>query len=582
MHIYSLISLFFVGQLAAMDLATTPQKTPVLVNFLAHKCERKNAQTQTSPQTDVKDTAKTRYIAALDVLLAKDLASMEQVTKHEKRVFKSAESLKEISESIKSSVKIRQTLKEAQKKLSQAKFYQKEAQDYGTHHKIDEDWRWQFKPQEQTRALQNRANTNAEAEKCVLKNEEALICKAKDRETLLSLTNNAQLIPSHAILLCVETVENNLIDVAQVLVEKHGADIAAYDKNNSLIRDSIIHYGEKREYESEIRPAVEFLVKNGASVMKRPEKNKLWIHENDGSLARLQRNSTPLHESALFGYNEITTTLLDNGADVNAEGADIDAVYCQPPLYFALMRGNIDTAELLLTRGAKTSILNLFTLCCPRDRAYEYSAQIAVEFLLRHGVNPNEKYTYQKQYSDTLLSRTPLQMLLIPDRLTYDCEVKKIKHDSIVCENYGLVKLLAAYGANINEVFTDPLDRSKEQPNTTFLLQALKDCANHLDEDLALKEKVSIVKLLLSVGADQESSSSPKKSSTFMQSTESMSPIEYWGRICRGSSAPGARSIYSLLTSAGPAATRSELFKEEWASSKPLSDLVAQVLSGQR
>lgn len=58
---------------------------------------------------------------------------------------------------------------------------------------------------------------------------------------------------------------------------------------------------------------------------------------------------TPLHDAANHGWTKIVAFLLDKGADMEHTGPSVD---CSTALMEAVHGGNIDTATLLIERGA--------------------------------------------------------------------------------------------------------------------------------------------------------------------------------------------------------------------------------------
>jgi len=72
--------------------------------------------------------------------------------------------------------------------------------------------------------------------------------------------------------------------------------------------------------------------------------------------ARDQDESTPLHCAAWKGQVDVVTTLLDAGADVNAQNKNDH--WGTTPLHAAAHGNQRAVAELLLTRGANRGALN--------------------------------------------------------------------------------------------------------------------------------------------------------------------------------------------------------------------------------
>ena len=84
------------------------------------------------------------------------------------------------------------------------------------------------------------------------------------------------------------------------------------------------------------------------SVVQECIKTDQSIVNHPSSLSR----STPLHEAAAFGQNDVVSLLLANGAIIDAER---DAR--RTPLHMAVFHGHVDTVELLASRGANINHL---------------------------------------------------------------------------------------------------------------------------------------------------------------------------------------------------------------------------------
>ncbi|HEX7108631.1 MAG TPA: ankyrin repeat domain-containing protein [Aestuariivirga sp.] len=102
-------------------------------------------------------------------------------------------------------------------------------------------------------------------------------------------------------------------------------------------------------------------------------------------LAPSMARAAPIHDAARMGDVAAITAALDAGADVNAvDGGGT-------PLYFAVKRGHLAAAKLLIERGAKVNV---------GSRYWGYlltiaSAQLRVDLmtlLLEHGANPNSTF----------------------------------------------------------------------------------------------------------------------------------------------------------------------------------------------
>ena len=65
--------------------------------------------------------------------------------------------------------------------------------------------------------------------------------------------------------------------------------------------------------------------------------------------AKTGDGTTPLHNAAIYGHNEVAELLIANGADVNAKNDDSNT-----PLDSAIKDKHTETADLLRKHGGKT------------------------------------------------------------------------------------------------------------------------------------------------------------------------------------------------------------------------------------
>jgi cytohesin len=97
------------------------------------------------------------------------------------------------------------------------------------------------------------------------------------------------------------------------------------------------------------------------------------------------RGQTRLHTAAFEGYKEVVKLLIDNGADINAQG-----IGELRPLHFAAGRGHRDVVELLLAKGAdpKAKLENHKTAV---HLAVSGGYQDVAELLLQRGCDVNAR-----------------------------------------------------------------------------------------------------------------------------------------------------------------------------------------------
>jgi hypothetical protein len=99
----------------------------------------------------------------------------------------------------------------------------------------------------------------------------------------------------------------------------------------------------------------------------------------DGSRYRSYRSSTPLHVACVMGFSDVTSLLLDNGADVNRTLTLDMSPYEISPLQLALRANQVQIMSILLKRGASIQLNDdLFSTAISRQNVP------AVRVLLDH------------------------------------------------------------------------------------------------------------------------------------------------------------------------------------------------------
>lgn len=203
------------------------------------------------------------------------------------------------------------------------------------------------------------------------------------------------------------------------------------------------------------------------------------------------KENTLLHLACYKGNLDIVKTLIDSGADVNAENA-IKA----SPLMLASSMGRQEIVELLLTKqNNQENINSSFYIACM------YGHKEIAEILAKKGANVNFKFN-----GNTLL------------------------HIAVANKNYAIAELLVRLGANINEssfsgqtprqiananndaiminILTGNKDEDKKDDKDKLLCQKLFEAvhrADHINTIKALLNNNIIKHLLKNIGEDGKS-----------------------------------------------------------------------------
>lgn len=216
-------------------------------------------------------------------------------------------------------------------------------------------------------------------------------------------------------------------DLLRHLHEK-GEDLSETD----LGKNTVLHYACVRDQPD----MVEWLISVGQNVNSRNHSNQ-----------------RPLHWAAELGTLEVVKVLLAHGAKVNVQTNFSDLIrYTQTPLFMAVSRGHLEVARLLLQHRAKVNELNdssnTTALCeavskddlkmmqllldhgaLPRgisrkgDAPYEYfyfplglvRSPEALDLLLQHGADVNERNRYQGTALHWLVDRMESRTLKTPE-----------------------------------------------------------------------------------------------------------------------------------------------------------------------
>jgi len=133
---------------------------------------------------------------------------------------------------------------------------------------------------------------------------------------------------------------------------------------------------------------------------------------------------TALHHAASRGHFEVTTVLLDGGAEIDARSSS-----GQTALLFAAAGRHVDAARTLLSKGADVNAMTDHGWT-PLSMAALCNTEIT-EFLLSKGANPNPHEIAEKEDCACAGSPTPLHLA--------------VRHDSL-----STVKVLVEHGALVN------------------------------------------------------------------------------------------------------------------------------------
>lgn len=152
-----------------------------------------------------------------------------------------------------------------------------------------------------------------------------------------------------------------------------------------------------------------------------------------------EEGSTLLHYAAYWGQIEVAELLITRGADVNIRNQKQGVT----PLHFAAQNGHLPLVELLIKQGADVNATSLLDTT-PLHYAAAYGQRAVAEFLIAQGANVNAR---------TKEGKTPL-------------------HAAASTGSRAVVALLIAEGAEVNATSHDgktPLDVAKSEQVALFL-----------------------------------------------------------------------------------------------------------------
>nr|BCR37383.1 transient receptor potential cation channel subfamily A member 1 isoform 277V [Buergeria buergeri] len=106
-----------------------------------------------------------------------------------------------------------------------------------------------------------------------------------------------------------------------------------------------------------------------------------FIMKNPGCLmARNDLEATPLHFAAKYGHLEIVFMMVNEGSDEVLDAQDSKG---STPLHWAVIKNQVDSVKILLSRGANPNLLNFYRLA-PLHLAIQLHYNKIVEELLNH------------------------------------------------------------------------------------------------------------------------------------------------------------------------------------------------------
>lgn len=146
-----------------------------------------------------------------------------------------------------------------------------------------------------------------------------------------------------------------------------------------------VYYGQKEIAQLLLSKATELTIYEATAVGQIDQVKKALGHNPDHLHAFSADGWTPLHLAAFFGHDEIVEYLIQIGAKINIAAKNEMAVM---PLHSALANRNIETAEILVSRGANVNA-EQSTGWTPLHYAAAIGNVKIIENLLDAGANRN-------------------------------------------------------------------------------------------------------------------------------------------------------------------------------------------------
>jgi ankyrin repeat protein len=243
-------------------------------------------------------------------------------------------------------------------------------------------------------------------------------------------------------------------------------------------------------------------------------------------------SQTPLHIASKSGAKKVAELLVKYGGNVNAKGTD-----GRSPLHMAVISGHLEIIEFLLAHGAEVNIKAAYDLTPLHDAAVRNSPQFA-QILIDAGADVDSE---GKIWMGT--PTMPLHIaakhnsvnvanILLANGASVDAGLNTPLYEAAKYGSINVAELLFDYGALIEGRKTEtPLNAAMRFANE----KALKSYIAH-DIDANLEQHMQVAKLLISRGADVNSTLVPEK----------ITPLHY--AVALG---PGAFEIAKLLLARG-------------------------------
>lgn len=184
-----------------------------------------------------------------------------------------------------------------------------------------------------------------------------------------------------------------------------------------------------------------------------------FLKNNPALVNARQGHFTPLHWAAYCGHLNTAKLLLAKGADVNAHSEHAS------PLYWAVRKNHPDLTRLLIDSGADVNAKNTHGATVLH---YAPTTQV-VQLLIDRGANVNDKDNYGRTALHVIVSEEAhkgLLKLLIPKDADITAQHPENLHLKAAKGQAAVAKLLIAEGADINaKDITDktPLQWAKEK-----------------------------------------------------------------------------------------------------------------------